>query len=232
MTQLNGTELRELLQEAVAKDGDFVKEVLGEVLQEFLEMERDSQIGVDKHERDDENRFGTRNGYKDRQLNTRVGTLNLKKPQIREYPFKTMLFDNYQRSEKALLAAIQQMVIDGVSTNKIQKITKKLSGEMSFSKSTVSRLIKELDPMVREWRRRQLKSHYEYMISDACYFYVRENKRVVTRPLLISLGVTPGGHREILGVDMAVTESEDTWREHHRRLKERGVSSVNLTISD
>ncbi len=130
------------------------------------------------------------------------------------------------------MAAIQQMVLDGVSTNKIQKITKKLSGEMSFSKSTVSRLIKELDPMVREWRRRQLKSHYEYMISDACYFYVRENKRVVKRPLLISLGVTPGGHREILGVDMAVTESEDTWREHHRRLKGRGISSVNLTISD
>lgn len=232
MTQVNGTELRELLQEAIAKDGDFVKEVLGEVLQEFLEMERDNQIGVEKHERDDDNRLGTRNGYKDRQLNTRVGTLNLKKPQIREYPFKTMLFDNYQRSEKALLAAIQQMVIDGVSTNKIQKITKKLAGEMSFSKSTVSRLIKELDPMVREWRRRQLKSHYEYMISDACYFYVRENKKVVTRPLLISLGVTPGGHREILGVDMAVTESEDTWREHHRRLKERGISSVGLTISD
>ncbi len=159
MTQLNGTELNKIFQEALEKDGDFVKEILKEVLQEFLEMERDKQVGVEDYVRDDKKRTGTRNGYKDRQLNTRVGKLNLKKPQIREYPFKTMLFDNYQRSEKALLAAIQQMVIDGVSTKKVQKITQELSNDLNFSKSTVSHLIKELDPMVKKWRKRQLKSH-------------------------------------------------------------------------
>lgn len=232
MTQLNDSALRELLQEAIEKDRDFVKEVLKKALQEFLEMERDNQIGVGRHIRDAENRSGTRNGYKDRKLNTRMGKLNLEKPQIREYPFKTKLFENYQRSEKALLAAIQQMVIDGVSTKKVKKITKELSGELSFSKSTVSRLIKELDPMIKQWRERQLKNHYGYLISDACYFYVRENKKVVNIPMLITIGINFNGYREILGADMAVSESEETWREHHRGLKARGVETTSLTISD
>ncbi len=231
MTQLDGTQLREVLQEALKNDQDFLKEVLGVTLQDFLEFERDEQIAVGKNVRD-ENRQGTRNGYKDRSLNTRLGRLQLKKPQIREFPFTTNLFENYQRSEKALLIAIQQIVIDGVSTNKVKKILSKLSEDLSFSKSSVSRLMQELDPMIKEWRMRQLRERYAYLISDACYFYIRENKKVVSMPLLVSIGIDEEGRRDILGVDMAVSESEEAWREHHRKLKARGLKTVSLTISD
>lgn len=231
MTQLDGTQLREVLQEALKKDQDFFKEVLNVTLQDYLEFERDEQIGVGKNVRA-ENRQGTRNGYKDRSLNTRLGRLQLKKPQIREFPFTTNLFENYQRSEKALLIAIQQMVIDGVSTNKVKKILAKLSEDLNFSKSAVSRLMQELDPMIKQWRSRQLRERYAYLISDACYFYIRENKKVVSMPLLVSIGIDEEGRRDILGVDMAVSESEEAWREHHRKLKARGLKTVSFTISD
>lgn len=231
MTQLDGKELKAILQEALAKDKDFSREILHKGLQSFLETERDELIGVGKHVRDGE-RQATRNGYKDRNLNTRLGKLKLKKPQIREFPFRTNLFENYQRSEKALLAALQQMVIDGVSTNKVQKVVKMLSDDLSFSKSSVSRIMKELDPMVKDWRHRQLRNHYEYLISDACYFYVRENKKVVSIPMLMTVGIDSDGRRDVLGADMAVSESEEAWREHHRRLKARGVKTTALTISD
>lgn len=232
MTQVNITKLKEIYQEAVEKDEDFMRELLTKVLQELLEIERDKQIGVKEYIRDEKQRKGLRNGYKNRELNTRLGKLKLLKPQIREFPFKTDMFENYQRSEKALISAIIQMVIDGVSTNKVKKITDKLSSDLSFSKSTVSRLMKELDPMIESWRTEKLNENYAYLISDACYFYVRENSKVVKRPLLISVGVDKTGYRKILGVDMKIDESEESWREHILSLKERGLKTVGLTISD
>lgn len=156
----------------------------------------------------------------------------MQKPQIREFPFHTNMFESYQRSEKALIIAITQMVIEGVSTNKVKKITEKLSFNLSFSKSTVSRLIKELDPMIESWRTEKLEESYAYLISDACYFYVRENSKVVKRPLLISIAIDTKGYRKILGVDMKIDESEQSWREHILSLKERGLKTVGLTTSD
>jgi transposase-like protein len=142
------------------------------------------------------------------------------------------VFTNYQRSEKALIIAIREMVINGVSTPKVKKITGKLSEGLTYSKSTVSRMMKELDPMISEWRGRQLLDYYVYMISDATYFYVRENNKVVSIPLLLTIGIDKSGHRSILGADMAISESEESWREHHRKIKARGVDKVGLTISD
>ncbi len=232
MTQLNSTSLREIFQEALKEDKDFIKELLERLLQEFMEEERDEQVGVASYTRDKSVRKATRNGYKSRSLNTRVGNLKLEKPQIREFAFHTHLFENYQRSEKALLLAIQQMVIDGVSTNRVEKIVERLSPDLAFSKSTVSRLTMELDPLVEKWRKERLREHYVYLFSDACYFYVRENKQVVKRPLLMSVGIDATGHRKILGVDMALEESSSTWAEHFKSLKERGLKTVGLTISD
>jgi transposase-like protein len=177
-------------------------------------------------------RKATRNGYKSRSLNTRVGNLKLEKPQIREFAFHTHLFENYQRSEKALLLAIQQMVIDGVSTDRVEKIVERLSPDLSFFKSTVSRLTQELDPQIKKWQEERLREHYVYLFSDAYYFYVRENNQVVKRPLLISVGIDANGYRKILGVDMALEESSSTWTEHFTDLKERGLKTVGLTISD
>ncbi|MEA1913572.1 MAG: IS256 family transposase [candidate division WOR-3 bacterium] len=232
MTQINNKAFKEILQEAIEEDGDFMKELLKFMFQQILEYERDNQIGVELYERDEEKRKGSRNGYKDRSLNTRLGRLKLHKPQIREFPFSTRIFDNYQRSEKALLLAIQQMVIDGVSTEKVKKITKKLSEEMSFSKSTVSRLMKELDPMVEKWRTEKLNEHYAYLISDAVYFHIRENGQVLKRPLLISGGIDKDGRRKVLGLNMAYQEDDSSWKEHMRELKERGIKEVGLTTSD
>lgn len=231
MTQINDTELYEIIQEGLKKDEDFMKTIMETVLQRVLEQERDIQIGAESYERTVE-RSGTRNGYKKRRLKTRIGELELRKPQIREYPFKTDLFSNYQRSEKALIIAIQEMVKDGVSTQKIHKITGKLSEGLSYSKSTVSRLMQELDPMIQSWRERQLQAYYEYIESDAVYFYVRENGKVVNLPLLITAGIDKRGKRDILGADMSLNESEESWREHHRKIKARGVDKVGLTISD
>lgn len=232
MTQINNKEIKGILQEAIEKDGDFMKDLLSFMLQQLLEHERDMQIGVDKYERDDNQREGSRNGYKERTLNTRLGKLNLKKPQIREFPFRTMIFDNYQRSEKALLAAIQQMVIDGVSTNKVKKIVKKLDKDMSFSKSTVSRITGELDPIIEKWRNQKLSEYYVYIILDAIYLHIRENGEVIKRPVLISIGVDKNGHRKVLGISIGYQEDEPTWRAHIKALKDRGLISVDLTISD
>lgn len=232
MTQINNKAFKEILQGAIKEDGDFMKGLLKFMLQQVMEYERDNQTGVLKYERDEGKRKGSRNGYKDRSLNTRLGRMELKKPQIREFPFHTRIFDNYQRSEKALIAAIQQMVIDGVSTNKVKKITEKLSKEMSFSKSTVSRLTKELDPMVEKWRTEKLNKHYVYLFSDALYFHIRENGQVVKRPLLISIGVDKDGHRKVLGLNIGYQEDEPTWRAHIKGLKERGIKTVGLTTSD
>lgn len=231
MTQLNDNQIMEIFQEALNKDEDFMKMLMQTIVQKILEMERDAQIGAESYERNKE-RAGSRNGYKSRSLKTRLGKMKLEKPQIREYPFKTAVFTNYQRSEKALIIAIREMVINGVSTPKVKKITGKLSEGLTYSKSTVSRMMKELDPMISQWRGRQLLDYYVYMISDATYFYVRENDKVVSMPLLITIGIDKSGHRSILGADMAITECEESWREHHRKIKARGVDKVGLTISD
>jgi len=221
-----------MFQEALKEDKDFIKELLRRLLQEFMEEERDEQVGVASYTRDKSVRKATRNGYKSRSLNTRVGNLKLEKPQIREFTFRTHLFENYQRSEKALLLAIQQMVIDGVSTNRVEKIVERLSPDLAFSKSTVSRLTQELDPQIKKWQEERLREHYVYLFSDASYFYVRENQQVVKRPLLISIGIDTNSHRKILGVDMTLEESSSTWTEHFTALKERGLKTVGLTISD
>ncbi|MBU2598179.1 MAG: transposase [Actinobacteria bacterium] len=210
MTQVNITKLKEIYQEAVEKDSDFMKKLSNYILQKVMEMERDEQIGVKEYIRDEKQRKGSRNGYKKRTFNTRLGKMELLKPQIREFPFNTNVFEYYQRSEKALMLTIQQMVIDGVSTNKVKKIIGKLSSDLSFSKSTVSRLMKELDPMIKSWRNEKLSKNYAYIIPDACYFYVRENSSVVKRPLLISVAVDMTGYRKILGVDMKIDESEES----------------------
>jgi len=122
--------------------------------------------------------------------------------------------------------------VGGVSTNKVKKVTDKLSSNLSFSKSTVSRLMKELDTVIESWRSQKLNENYTYLISDACYFYIRENKSVVKRPLLISVAVDMKNYRRILGVDIKIDESEESWREHMLNLKERGLKTVKLTTSD
>ena len=229
MTQLNSKSIKSILQEALSKDGDFLKEMVRMLLQEMMEEERNTQVGVLSHQRDNTRRRANRNGYKPRSFNTRVGSLLLAKPQIREFAFKTQLFENYQRSEKALLASICQMVTQGVSTNRVKKIVGKLSPDLTYSKSTVSRITQELDPQINKWQQRQLQDYYKYLFTDAVYIYVRADHQVVSSPVLISVAVDQSGHRKILGVDFAFEES---YLNHFSLIKERVLKHVDLTISD
>src|SRR3954470_6640087 len=218
-------------EEALTDDPNFLKEIVQSALQQILEAEMSSHIGAAPYERTDERR-GQRNGYKPRILRTRVGTLNLLVPQDREGTFSSQLFARYQRNEKALVLALMEMYVEGVSTRKVKEITEELCGT-SFSKSLVSRLAGELDSELERWRKRPLEEKgYPYLFVDARYEKARVDHRIVSEGVLIVYGVREDGYREILGVEVADTESEATYHELFRSLKERGLRGVHLVVSD
>jgi putative transposase len=165
-------------------------------------------------------------------LRTRVGTLNLSVPQDREGTFSTRLFSRYQRNEKALVLALMEMYVEGVSTRKVKDITEELCGT-SFSKSLVSHLAGQLDAELEAWRSRPLEGEgYPYLFVDARYEKARANGRVVSQGFLIVCAVREDGMREILAVEVADTESEATYHELFRSLKRRGLKGVELVVSD
>lgn len=221
----------ELVQEVLLDDPGFLREIVERVVQQLLEAEMTEHIGAAPYQRT-ENRAGQRNGYKRRTLRTRVGTLNLLVPQDREGTFSTRLFSRYQRNEKALVLALMEMYVEGVSTRKVKEVTEELCG-ISFSKSLVSSLAGSLDTELEVWRNRRLEAKaYPYLFVDARYEKVRVDGRVVSQGVLIVSAVREDGMREILGVEVAGTESEATYHELFRSLKSRGLSGVELVVSD
>jgi transposase-like protein len=141
------------------------------------------------------------------------------------------MFQRYQRSEQALMLAMIEMVINGVSTRKIEKITEELCGQ-SFSKSTVSKLCENLDPVVNGFRNRTLEKHYPFVIVDALYIKVREDSRDRSKGLLVATAVNENGNREIIGFQLSDTETESSWGDFFQNLKERGLTAVDLIVSD
>ena len=222
----------ELAQEVLLDDPGFLRGIVQRLVQQLLEAEMTEHIGAAPYERT-ERRTGQRNGYKPRTLRTRVGTLNLLVPQSREGTFSSRLFSRYQRNEKALVLALMEMYVEGVSTRKVKDITEELCGT-SFSKSTVSHLAAGLDSELEAWRSRPLEAEaYPYLLVDARYEKVRVGHRVVSQGVLIASAVrAPDGLREILGVEVADTESEATYQNLFRSLKERGLKGVELVVSD
>jgi len=218
------------LQEVLINDEDFLKQMVEKVCQRIMETEITEFLGADPHERTEE-RIGYRNGYKPRILRTRVGELNLMVPKDREGNFSSRLFARYQRNEKALVLALQQMYLQGVSTRKVKEITEALCG-LEFSKSLVSELSKELDLEISTWRNRKLTQDYPYLIIDARYEKVRTNNSITSSGALIALGIGSDGKREILSVDIADSESETSWGEVFKNLKQRGLSGVRFITSD
>jgi len=212
-------------------DPGFLHGIVERVLQEMLEAEMTQHIGAAPYERSAA-RAGHRNGHKMRALRTRVGTLNLSVPQDREGTFSTRLFSRYQRNEKALVLALMEMYVEGVSTRKVKDITEELCGT-SFSKSLVSSLAGSLDAELEAWRSRRLEAEaYPYLFVDARYEKVRVEERVVNQGVLVVSAVRDDGFREILGVEVADTESEATYQELFRSLRRRGLSGVELVVSD
>src|SRR5918912_3189778 len=186
----------EVLQGILLDDPGFLKEIVERVLQEMLEAEMTEHIGAAPYERSG-SRKGHRNGRKPRTLRTRVGTLNLLVPQDREGTFSTRLFSRYQRNEKALVLALMEMYIEGVSTRKVTEVTEALCGT-SFSKSLVSSLAARLDAELQAWRSRPLEAEsHPYVFVDARYEKVRVGHRVVSRGVLVVSAVRGDGLREV-----------------------------------
>ena len=232
MAQFNITITEELLHGLFLSNGkdEAFSKLLEEIFNQVLLAQSTEQLGAEPYERT-EGRTAYRNGTRERQLTTRVGTLTLRVPRHRNGQFSTELFMRYQRSEQALVLAMMEMVINGVSTRKIESITEELCGK-KFSKSTISTLCKNLDPMVNAFRTRPLKSHYPFLMVDAIYVKVRENKRIQSRGLLIAIGIKEEGHREVVGFQLANSESENSWGEFFGSLKERGLKDVRVVTSD
>ena len=231
MAQLNITlNQEEILQLLLEDRGDAFKSILQASLNKILQAESTEQLKAEPYERSEE-RTDSRNGSRERELNTRIGRITLHVPRHRNVPFKTLVFDNYSRSEGALITSMAEMVINGVSTRKVSKVMETLCGT-SFSKSTVSEVCKDLDKAVGEFRTRPLEEEYPFLTVDATYFKVRENGRIISKAFMIAYGTNTQGHREILGFGVYANESSDTWTDFLVGLKKRGLTGVLMITSD
>jgi transposase-like protein len=210
--------------------GDVVRELFREVLQEVLEEEMTETLQAKPGERTAE-RQGLRSGYYSRTLITRVGKLELRVPQDRQGRFSTQLFERYQRSEKALVSALAEMYVQGVSTRKVKAITEELCGH-AFSASSISDINKTLDEQLAQFASRRLDEEYPYLILDARYERVRENGTIHKRAVLVAIGINWDGRRCVLGVDLANRESISSWKEFLSGLRTRGLTGVELVVTD
>lgn len=209
---------------------DFLRPLIEEVIQQVLEAEMDEAMGAAKGERTPERR-GYRAGYYGRTLITRVGKLELRVPQDRQGRFRTEVFERYQRSEKALVGALTEMYVQGVSTRKVKAITEELCGH-EVSASTISRLNQNLDEELERFAGRHLEEPFPYLILDARYEKVREGGVIRSQAVMIAIGVDWEGRRNVLAVELANRESQSSWKEFCSKLKARGLSGVELVISD
>ena len=215
---------------AMAEDPDFMKGLVREVLQQVLEGEMEETLGAAKGQRT-EGRQGYRSGYYTRSLVTRVGNIELRVPQDRQGQFRTEVFERYQRSEKALVGALTEMYVQGVSTRKVKAITEELCGH-EFSASTISRLNQSLDGELEKFATRRLEEDYPYLILDARYEKVREAGVIRSRAVLVAIGVNWDGRRCVLAVELANRESTSSWKEFLVRIRERGLRGVEFVASD
>ena len=220
----------ELLEDYLIDQDDGLKKLLTWFLNLVMQLEAIQQSDAEPYQRID-SRKAHRNGYKERSLKTRVGEIRLKKPQFREISFETKVFDRYSRVEKALINAVLESYLQGVSTRRIQDIVSRLGIE-SLSASSVSRISKELDEKVEEFLKRPIEHPIPYLFVDASYFKVRNDSRYVTKAFMIVTGVRDDGYREILGARIADGEDELFWSGLFQDLADRGLSGVKLVVSD
>ena len=214
----------------LGEEKEFFKSAVQEVVHEVLEAEMDETIGARKGERSSE-RNGYRSGYYPRGLTTRVGKLELRVPQDRAGRFSTEVFERYQRSEKALVASMAEMYVQGVSTRKVKAVTEELCGH-SFSASSISRINQTLDEELKKFATRRLEEEYPYLILDARYEKVREDGVIRSQAVMIAIGINWDGRRSILAVELANRESGTSWRDFVHGLKERGLSGVFFVVTD
>ena len=218
------------IQKVLLNDADFLRVLVQENLQKILIAEFEDKIQAAPYERT-EARLGYRNGSYSRKIKTRVGTIELDVIRDRDGIFSTELFKRYQRSEQAFVLSMVEMYIQGVSTRRVKKITETLCGT-SISKSTVSSLAQGIDENISKWRNRALTEEYPYLVVDARYEDIRKEGVVMSQAVLIVVGISVSGKREILSVDIGNSENEQEWSDVFGRLKSRGLKGVKYVVSD
>lgn len=216
---------------ALLTENDAMAHLMESIINQVLEAQMTEHLKAAPYEHNSE-RQGYRNGYRTRTLYTRVGPLTLRVPQTRDGSFSTEIFQRYQRSEQAFVLGLMEMYLQGVSTRKVSKITEELCG-VSYSKSTVSQLCVDLDARLSSWRGRSLKDkRYPFLIVDALVVDVRRDHAIRSTGVLIAYGVNEQGQREPLELLAADSESEASWEELFKGLKSRGLTGVDLVVSD
>ena len=224
--------LSELLRKAmIDRDAEFLKEGVRVLSQALMEMEVQEHVGAARHERS-ARRTGQRNGYRERSWDTRVGTVELKVPRVRDGGYFPSLLEPRRRAERALAAVVQEAYVHGVSTRKVDELVKALGME-GISKSRVSELCEELDEEVERFRSRPLEGPYPYVWVDATYVKARQDGKVDSTAVVIAVGVNgESGEREVLGFDVGPSEDGAFWTSFLRSLVARGLCGVRLVTSD
>ena len=231
MAQINVTlDQAEVLRLLEADSGDAFRMLLQEALNCVLRAESAEQLHAGPYERT-ERRTDSRNGVRARPLTTRIGSIELDVPRHRNVPFRTLVFDNYKRSEAALVTVMAEMVVAGVSTAKVGRVMEDICGR-SFSKQAVSEACGELDAAVEAFRTRPIDRGYLFVMADATYLKVREGHRIVSKALMIAIGLTPSGRKEVIGFELADGESEGSWEAFLGALRRRGLDGMSMFTSD
>jgi putative transposase len=213
------------------EDGlDFLRESLSWVVQQLMEAEVSELVGAGRGERAPEERLTHRNGYRSRSWATRAGEIELAIPKIRRGSYFPSFLEPRRRSEQALVSVVQEAYVAGVSTRKVDQVVESLG--LRISKSEVSRICQGLDEQVEAFRNRPLEGRYPYLWLDAKIEKVRDGGRVVRKALVLAYAVHESGYREVIGLDVGEAETEAFWRSFLRGLVERGLSGVQLVVSD
>jgi transposase-like protein len=213
-----------------ADDGNFLRSLAETVLQILMEADVDGLIGAGRYERSGE-RSTYRNGYRERTLDTRLGSLNLRIPKLRTGSYFPGFLEPRKTAEKALVAVIQEAWIAGVSTRRVDDLVQAM-GLSGISKSSVSKLCKEIDERVGAFLKRPLSGEWPYLWLDATYLKVREGGRIVSVAAIVAVAVDTEGRREIVGLHIGPSEAEVFWTDFLRDLVKRGLTGLKLVISD
>ena len=211
-------------------DVDMLRQMVQFMAQRLMDMDVEGRCGAGYDEKSPE-RINSRNGYRERQWDTRAGSVSLKIPKLRQGSYFPEFLEPRRTAEKALTAVIQEAYVQGISTRSVDDLVKAL-GMSGVSKSQVSRLCAELDERVGAFLNRQIEGDWPYLWVDATYVKTREAGRVVSVAVIVAVGVNTDGQREVLGLKVGASEAEPFWTEFLRSLNRRGLRGVKLVISD